>query len=339
MNCHICNKQISNKNHIYICDVKNLSKKQIRFNFLQHNFNEICNENLIKEEYVKNNLSLPDFKKKYGLSYKQTEFLLDYFNIKKRTASESSKLITNKKMEQYFLLNYGVKNASQLAEIKEKKKKSFITKYGVDNIRKSKEYYIQLHKNMLEKYGKKSVPNLHGNANPFNMKNLSKDEQANRIKQANIGFKKYWNNLSDDEKNRLIQKRAETKLKNNPIKFDSKLEERISRLLLLLNVSHIRQFFIKRLSYDFFIYKTKIILEIQGDFWHGNPNKYKSDDILNFPNEKVLAHELWDKDNKKRIIAEKNGYIVHYLWESDMNEKNDEQLIETLINIIQNGTN
>ena len=331
--CPFCKKDLKkyDGNHIYRCS--NLeNKKEIKFKFIEYNFPEISKKDLILKEYEINLLSLPDIRKKYNIDYKSTIFLLDYWNIKKRNISESAKKISHKKYVKTCCDKYAVDNVSKLDEVKEKKKETFIKHYGVDNIWKSKEYYDWLYEYMINKYGKKSVPNINGNANPFNIKRISEEEKRKRIKKANKGTTKYWNSLSDDEKNKLIQKRCRNLVAN----YDSKLERRISDILSQYNIEHTKQFWINRRSYDIRINKSRFIIEVQGDFWHGNPNLYCENAILNHPLKPVSAKELWESDLKKRKNAEKYNYSIIYLWEFDINKMSDEEIFEIIINYIEN---
>ena len=69
---------------------------------------------------------------------------------------------------------------------------------------------------------------------------------------------------------------------------------------------------------DFCIESLKIIIEVQGDYWHANPDKYDHEDC-NL--QQIAARE---KDLLKKGIYEALGYTVIYVWESDVknNSKN-----------------
>lgn len=62
---------------------------------------------------------------------------------------------------------------------------------------------------------------------------------------------------------------------------------------------------------------TNTIYEFDGDFWHGNPNKYNGEDINVF-NKKTFG-ELYDKTIERRNRLIKKGYNVISIWESDFN--------------------
>ena len=72
-------------------------------------------------------------------------------------------------------------------------------------------------------------------------------------------------------------------------------------------------------------------MEVNGDFFHANPIKYKADDIIPLPRIKKTAQELWDKDERKKKIAEKFGYQVVYIWENEINKCYDEKDLEILV--------
>lgn len=83
--------------------------------------------------------------------------------------------------------------------------------------------------------------------------------------------------------------------------------------------------------YDF-VYENKII-EINGDYWHCNPNIYNEDFINKSKNK--TAKQIWEIDNRKMEIAEENGYKFLVIWESEYNENQNETInkcIEFLTN-------
>ena len=67
-----------------------------------------------------------------------------------------------------------------------------------------------------------------------------------------------------------------------------------------------------RYQYDFLI-DENILLEVHGDYWHGNPKIYKSPNDLN---ERQVFKKKRDKE--KKVFAEKLGYKVIYIWEMDV---------------------
>jgi G:T-mismatch repair DNA endonuclease (very short patch repair protein) len=111
---------------------------------------------------------------------------------------------------------------------------------------------------------------------------------------------------------KAIKNQANGKLKYAPI---SNAEKEFRKILEDLGYKTEPQFGIGSLKYDIFLTDFNTLIEYNGDYWHCNPNKYKSD----YYNKKksMFAWELWNQDKKKKELAEKNGYKLFTIWESD----------------------
>lgn len=93
----------------------------------------------------------------------------------------------------------------------------------------------------------------------------------------------------------------------------NKLEEKFSNLLNELNIEYYFQFFINYKgickSYDFKIKNKNIIIEVDGDYWHGNPQ---------ISNHFFNMKEVKQNDILKEELAKKKGYQLIRFWESDI---------------------
>ena len=78
--------------------------------------------------------------------------------------------------------------------------------------------------------------------------------------------------------------------------------------------------------FDFAIPDQKKLIEFNGDFWHANPKKYKHDQVISFGNFKSKAEDLWNRDAKKISAANKQGYQVLTVWESDFNRNTGQEI-------------
>jgi very-short-patch-repair endonuclease len=100
----------------------------------------------------------------------------------------------------------------------------------------------------------------------------------------------------------------------------NKLERLVADELDKANISYYFQYFIVEnsicKSYDFKIKGKPIIIEVDGDFWHGNPNK---------SNHYEKVNEVRENDKIKTDIALRKGIQVIRLWESDI--KKDPSII------------
>jgi len=80
-------------------------------------------------------------------------------------------------------------------------------------------------------------------------------------------------------------------------------------------------------SFDFMLYDN-ILLEIQGDYFHVNPETQK-EKALTDTQKKALK-----KDREKLKWATSNGYKVYYIWENDI-KHNKNQVIDFLKTLIK----
>lgn len=108
----------------------------------------------------------------------------------------------------------------------------------------------------------------------------------------------------------------------------SSLEHKLIEFLDNENIKYYFQFFIgdKDLySYDFKIKGQNIIIELDGDYWHGGPGcKKYHDDVL----------ETKTRDRIKQEYAIQNGYKILRFWESDL-KKNKEKIFEQILEEIK----
>lgn len=118
--------------------------------------------------------------------------------------------------------------------------------------------------------------------------------------------------------------------------FDSKLEKRICNIFNDLNLSFIRQFHFSNYKhpYDFKLLNTHIIIEINGDFWHCNPNIYNENYYHKIKHK--TAKEIWEDDKKHIEIANKHNHKVIEIWESDMSSMNDIELTNYIKELLNN---
>jgi G:T-mismatch repair DNA endonuclease (very short patch repair protein) len=319
MKCIICNKEFLQSNHLklHIKYHHHISDIETEKSYLKSLYSgqDIDFEN-IKQMYI-DGFCVDDLKNKYGLDFRNYIKLLGI----KRTASESKKTkIYKQKIESTLVEKYGVNNPSQSEIIKQKKKETFLKNFGYENnfcnqsIReKNKPDYIRaqetMKRNLAEKYGENVT-------NPAQMPGVrQKISESNKLRMSL---------LSEDELRRITEKARSS------INYVSKQELRIQKILNDLSITYTANGFLYSYNWDL-IFKNKIIIEIQGDFWHGNPKLYKESDIL--LNE-LKVGDVWKKDLRKKQKVESHNYKVHYLWESDINNMSDEELIETLNKII-----
>ena len=113
-------------------------------------------------------------------------------------------------------------------------------------------------------------------------------------------------------------------------RLNSKAQLIVNGILEGLGVVYEREYFIDYYSCDNYLLEHKLIIEVMGDYWHGNPKRYNEDKYrLNKIQQKTI---LKDKQ-KKGYIEKKYGVSILYIWESDLNKesKKCEALIQHYI--------
>lgn len=95
---------------------------------------------------------------------------------------------------------------------------------------------------------------------------------------------------------------------------------------------------LKYFKYDFTIPELKIIIEFNGDSWHGNPKIYSENDKPHPIDKEITAMELWKYDEIKKQAAESRGFKLIYVWEDDYrnNFENMYIILKEKINEIRN---
>lgn len=70
----------------------------------------------------------------------------------------------------------------------------------------------------------------------------------------------------------------------------------------------------KYYMFDFVVIDIDLIIEYNGDYYHANPKKYKSTDVV-FGG--YTAQHIWDRDKEKQLSAKKRGFSIINVWESE----------------------
>lgn len=228
------------------------------------------------------------------------------------------------------------KNLYSLPDLKNKynlcfKHLQWILKYKNIHIRNISESQKQITTNKIkntlkQKYGENiinvgQIPEVKKKVKKTFFKHYGVDNIWKTKEYAEFTSKR-WASYTPERKHELILKWSH---QDGRI---SKLENKIVNILNELNIPIETQFKFPRFfhKYDILIKNTNIIVEIQGDFWHANPNKYNENDLLNFPNGlQYSAKQLWLKDKQNIDYAESQNYKVIQIWESDINKHENQQ--------------
>lgn len=147
---------------------------------------------------------------------------------------------------------------------------------------------------------------------------IPKSEEHNRKNTEH--WREYWSKKENRDAQRI---RHVKYMKQYLIRNETKLEKLFKTILDNLNIKYEFQPSVGGFNYDFLI-NTNLIVEVDGDFWHCNPIKWKE------PIYESQKHTV-EHDAVKNQWAKNNGYKLLRFWETDINE-NPAKVIKTLLN-------
>jgi very-short-patch-repair endonuclease len=87
-------------------------------------------------------------------------------------------------------------------------------------------------------------------------------------------------------------------------------EVAFEQILKELKIDYVSQKIVGGKIYDYFISDSNILCEVDGDYYHANPEKYTE---LN-----EMQKRIAKRDKRKNIIASGLGYGLVRFWESDI---------------------
>lgn len=158
-------------------------------------------------------------------------------------------------------------------------------------------------------------------SNPNRGKKISKalsgvEKSEGHKNKLSVMAKERWSNPIEREKQ---SHRRMIWMKENDFTVNSKTEEIINKILIKLGlvegIDYERQSYVREIKsyYDFKLLKNNTYIEVDGDFWHCNPESKHNEPIYEcqFKNlEKDKIKDKWCYDNNIKLIR---------FWENDIN--------------------
>jgi G:T-mismatch repair DNA endonuclease (very short patch repair protein) len=219
-----------------------------------------------------------------------------YFNIKLPTSSQSALLETTRNMYKTTCKEkYGEENALTFGTTCYKKRNNTVKeKYGVDNVFQLQSTKDSSKITMLSNYGVEYPTHV-----PHRYKN--------------VGVKSYQHRMVE---NWLIE---------NNIEFISeKIVKETKKFNSVMNKVY-------QPRPDILIKDYKIIIEIYGDKWHANPEKYNDDDLIILWSGEKTAKEIRDMNFNRENHLNECEFIVIVLWASKIMKHKQNNIKENLI--------
>jgi very-short-patch-repair endonuclease len=171
-------------------------------------------------------------------------------------------------------------------------------------------------------------------ANPNRSKNISKKligvaKSEKHKENIKIGADKRWESNEEREKQsqRLITRLIRNNYRNKKTKLEINFQNILESIGYLENIDFKYQHQVSSAIFDFVFINKNILIEIDGDFHHCNPNTKHAIPI--YP----IQIKTVGNDIRKNKIADINGYQLLRFWETDINN-NPNTVIETLKNFI-----
>lgn len=171
-------------------------------------------------------------------------------------------------------------------------------------------------------------------ANPNRGKKISKKligvEKSDKHKKAiKIAADLRWGKPDEREKqsHRLIERLIKSNYRNKKTKLEIEFETILKSLGLEENKDYKYQYQISTAIFDFKLLKENILIEVDGDFHHCNPNSKHS--IPVYPIQiKTVGNDI----RKNRIAIDKNVKLLRF-WETDI-KTNKQFVIDTLRKVL-----
>ena len=171
-----------------------------------------------------------------------------------------------------------------------------------------------------QKAWNKNKKNIYSEKTKQKMRKPKSEETKRKISEAMKG-RKAWNkgliNIYSKKTREKMSKAAILRIQNNlgPFK-NTKPELKMKEILNSLDILFKHQFRLGNHLFDFHILNTNILIEVDGDYFHGNPKMFKK---LN-----KMQLEMKQKDIKNKRLAKENGFIVLRFWENNILKNTEE---------------
>lgn len=248
---------------------------------------------------------------------------------------------------------YGKKHSEEFKKELSENRKGLFT--GKDNWMFGKNVWEMYDEQRTKEIKKKISDKVKGEKNPFYGKTHS-SKTMDRIARKN---KKFWKTISDEERKKISEtlslaqkdiydrnpeKYIENKKKANRVSLESqkrfkmnKIEKVIDKELKSRKLGFKYSAILGFKQFDFGNKEYKILLEIQGDYWHGNPDLFGDEEgkikLNGIQKDKQL------QDIEKEEFAKKHNFILYKIWEDEIKNGKYKIIIDEIEKLIKERKN
>jgi len=151
---------------------------------------------------------------------------------------------------------------------------------------------------------------------------LRSDETKQKLSKARLKRKETLGFINSEEAKQKMRESVLFKMKNykGPYK-DTKPELKMKEILNSLGIPFEHQFRLGNHLFDFHLSNTNILIEVDGDYWHGNPKKFEKLNFVQIKNKQ--------REEKHKQIAKESNFILLRFWENDI-LNNTERIVQYL---------
>lgn len=150
-----------------------------------------------------------------------------------------------------------------------------------------------------------------------------------------VGDKCYMTNYQFTDEQKEKMKIVLINNSRNAKRLNSGIQLKINQILDSEHIKYEREYIIKYYAADNYLCDYNLIIEVMGDYWHGNPLVYHENHYcLNESQQRTIVK---DKQKATYILTHKNIHCL-YLWERDINT-NPELCKKLILKYIENNGN
>lgn len=129
-----------------------------------------------------------------------------------------------------------------------------------------------------------------------------------------------WENKTEEEKSIVINRLNDAMIQNKkPTKIEIKLNKFLNGEGIKFESNHP----IKNFRVDFYLKDYNLVIECDGDYWHGNPKFYNPKELG------VIQLKNFDRDKRKEEMLKSNKIDIIRFWEYDI--KNNFNTVKQII--------
>ena len=129
-----------------------------------------------------------------------------------------------------------------------------------------------------------------------------------------------WGNKSEEEKLIIIKRLNDAMIQNRK---PTKIEIKIKEFLIGEGINFESNHQIKNFRVDFFLKDYNLVIECDGDYWHGNPKFYNHKKL------NTIQIKNFDRDRRKEEMLKTNKIDFIRFWEYDI--KNNFNTVKQII--------